>query len=128
MYCIVAIEDNKMGFSSYCMSLSLYIMFAICLSFSSPPLHPCRFIRPLSLYPPSLFASFAHLLLFARVLVCLLVIMASLISSPLSPENEVLNFIQRERENLKMLGIEFAMLKIDLLGSNLLLFSFAIFM
>ena len=25
-YCIVAIEDNKMGFISYCMSLSLYIM------------------------------------------------------------------------------------------------------
>ena len=25
-YCIVAIEDNKMGFTSYCMSLSLYIM------------------------------------------------------------------------------------------------------
>ena len=25
-YFIVAIEDNKMGFSSYCMSLSLYIM------------------------------------------------------------------------------------------------------
>ena len=29
-YCIVAIEDNKMGFISYCMSLSLYIM-ASCL-------------------------------------------------------------------------------------------------
>ena len=26
MYCIVAIKDNKMGFISYCMSLSLYIM------------------------------------------------------------------------------------------------------
>ena len=26
MYCIVAIEDKKMGFISYCMSLSLYIM------------------------------------------------------------------------------------------------------
>ena len=25
-YCIVAIEDKKMGFTSYCMSLSLYIM------------------------------------------------------------------------------------------------------
>ena len=24
-------------------------LFAICLSFSSPPLHPCHFIRPLSL-------------------------------------------------------------------------------
>ena len=26
MYCIVAIEDKKMGFISYCMSLSLYII------------------------------------------------------------------------------------------------------
>ena len=25
-YCIVAIEDKKMGFMSYCLSLSLYIM------------------------------------------------------------------------------------------------------
>ena len=25
-YCIIAIEDKKMGFISYCMSLSLYIM------------------------------------------------------------------------------------------------------
>ena len=31
-------------------------LFAICLSFSSPPLHPCRFIYPLSLYTPSLFS------------------------------------------------------------------------
>ena len=29
--CIVAIKDKKMGFSSYCMSLSLYIMSS-CLS------------------------------------------------------------------------------------------------
>ena len=50
----------------------------------------------LSLYPPSLFASFARCSLFARVLVCLFVVMASLISSPLSPKNEVLNFKQRE--------------------------------
>ena len=27
-YCIVAIEDNKMGFSSYCLSLSRYIMLS----------------------------------------------------------------------------------------------------
>ena len=26
MYCIVAIKDKKMGFISYCLSLSLYIM------------------------------------------------------------------------------------------------------
>ena len=44
-------------------------LFAICLSFSSPPLHPCRFIRPLSLYPPSLFASFCPPI-FRLVLVC----------------------------------------------------------
>ena len=25
-YCIIAVEDKKMGFISYCMSLSLYIM------------------------------------------------------------------------------------------------------
>ena len=25
-YCIVAIEDKKMGFRSYCLSLSLYIL------------------------------------------------------------------------------------------------------
>ena len=29
--------------------ISRITLFAICLSFSSPPLHPCRFIRPLSL-------------------------------------------------------------------------------
>ena len=34
--------------------ISRITLFAIYLSFSSPPLHPCRFIRPLSLYPPSL--------------------------------------------------------------------------
>ena len=34
MYCIVAIEDKKMGFISYCLSLSLYIMssFLVCYS------------------------------------------------------------------------------------------------
>ena len=33
-YCIVAIEDKKMGFIPYCMSLSLYIMSS-CLMRSS---------------------------------------------------------------------------------------------
>ena len=46
--------------------ISRITLFAICLSFSSPPIHPCRFIRSLSLslYPPSLslFASLARLL------------------------------------------------------------------
>ena len=31
--------------------ISRITLFAICLSFSSPPLHPCRFIRPLFLLP-----------------------------------------------------------------------------
>ena len=51
--------------------ISRITLFAICLSFSSPPLHPCRFIRPL--FPVRLF--FARFL-FARVLDCLLVMMA----------------------------------------------------
>ena len=33
-YCIVAIEDKKMGFISYCMSLSLYIMSSCLRSYS----------------------------------------------------------------------------------------------
>ena len=34
MYCIVAIEDKKMGFISYCMSLSLYIMSSFLMRYS----------------------------------------------------------------------------------------------
>ena len=33
-YCIVAIEDKKMGFISYCMSLSLYIMSSYLMRYS----------------------------------------------------------------------------------------------
>ena len=33
-YCIVAIEDNKMGFISYCLSLSLYIMSSYLMHYS----------------------------------------------------------------------------------------------
>ena len=33
-YCIVAIEDKKMGFISYCLSLSLYIMSSCLMRFS----------------------------------------------------------------------------------------------
>ena len=33
-YCIVAIEDNKMGFISYCLSLSLYIMTSCLMRYS----------------------------------------------------------------------------------------------
>ena len=34
MYCIVAIEDKKMGFISYCLSLSLYIMSSSLMRYS----------------------------------------------------------------------------------------------
>ena len=33
-YCIVAIEDKKMGLISYCMSLSLYIMSSLLMRYS----------------------------------------------------------------------------------------------
>ena len=33
-YCFVAIEDRKMGFISYCMSLSLYIMSSCLMRYS----------------------------------------------------------------------------------------------
>ena len=33
-YCIVAIEDKKMGFISYCMRLSLYIMSSFLMPYS----------------------------------------------------------------------------------------------
>ena len=33
-YCIVAIEDKKMGFISYCLSLSLYIMSSYLMCYS----------------------------------------------------------------------------------------------
>ena len=33
-YCIVAIDDKKMGFMSYCLSLSLYIMLACLMRYS----------------------------------------------------------------------------------------------
>ena len=33
-YCIVAIEDKKMGFISYCLSLSLYIMSSCVMRYS----------------------------------------------------------------------------------------------
>ena len=33
-YCIVSIEDKKMGFTSYCLSLSLYIMSSYLMCYS----------------------------------------------------------------------------------------------
>ena len=33
-YCIVAIKDKKMGFISYCLSLSLYIMSSFLMRYS----------------------------------------------------------------------------------------------
>ena len=62
-----------------------YIICHLPLVFLSPT-------SPLPFYSPSLF----RLPLFR-----LLVVMASPLSSPLSPDNEVLNFKQREGENLK---------------------------
>ena len=34
MYCIVAIKDKKMGFTSYCLSLFLYIMSSYLMCYS----------------------------------------------------------------------------------------------
>ena len=34
MYCIVSIEDKKMGFISYCLSLSLHIMSSCLMRYS----------------------------------------------------------------------------------------------
>ena len=34
MYCIVAIEDKKMGFISYCVNISLYIMSSYLMCYS----------------------------------------------------------------------------------------------
>ena len=49
-------------------------LFAVCHSFSSPPLHPCRFIHPLFPFPFSFFnLSLLLLRLFACVLDCLLI-------------------------------------------------------
>ena len=66
-------------------------LFSICLSFSSPPLHPCRFIRSLFLSPS----------LFVRLFSACFAVMASPLSAPLSPEFEVPHFKQRQGENLK---------------------------
>ena len=77
-----------------------FTLFAICLSFSSPPLHPCHFIRPLfpNLSPPLFFSCLFPLPV--CLLICL-VVMASSLSSQMSPEFEVLHFKQRQGENLK---------------------------
>ena len=72
--------------------ISRITLFAICLSFFSPPLHPCRFINPL--FSVRLFLA---RFLFAR----LLVVMASSVFIPSSPDFEVLHFKQRQGENLK---------------------------
>ena len=61
--------------------------FPFASRFPLPPIHPCRFIRPLSLSSFSIRPFLSACFLFACVLVCLLVVMASPLSSPLSPEN-----------------------------------------
>ena len=50
--------------------ISRITLFAICLSFSSPPLHPCHFIRLFSVRPFSI--CFFSLAFFACVSMCLL--------------------------------------------------------
>ena len=65
-------------------------LFAICLSFSSPPLHPCRFIRPL--FPNLLSRSLAF---------CVLVAMASPPIIVNTLDHQVLDFKQRDGESLK---------------------------
>ena len=75
-----------------------YIICHLPLVFLSPtsplPFYlPSLSTLPLILYSP-LFARF----LFACVSDCLLVVMASPLSSPLSPENEALNFKQRKEK------------------------------
>ena len=93
--------------------ISRITLFAICLSFSSPPLHPCCFIRPL--FSIRLFFACLSLWLVPYLLRCL-------------PKMKFL-ILNKGREKIeKMLGIEFAMLRIDPLGSNPLPFFFAIFM
>ena len=96
--------------------LSHYI---ICLSFSSPPLHPCRFISPL--FPNLLlsfpFAFFSFAFLFARVLDCLFVAMAQddtklcdftntnnndFLSTPIAPLNDVESCEMRTSRNFKL--------------------------
>ena len=64
--------------------------FPFASRFPLPPLPPCCFIRPL----------FPNPLSFSLVF-CVLVAMASPLSTPLYAENEVLNFKQRDVENLK---------------------------
>ena len=56
--------------------ISRITLFSICLSFSSPPLHPCRFIRHLSLSSLSICLFLLACFLFACLLDCLLVTMA----------------------------------------------------
>ena len=57
--------------------ISRITLFAIFLSFSSPPRHPCHFIRPLSLSILPLYYLFLPIcFLFSRVLDCLFVAMA----------------------------------------------------
>ena len=56
-------QVNHTKYPSQSLSLALhYLPFASLIPL--PPIHPCRFIRPLSLYPPSLslFASFCPFL------------------------------------------------------------------
>src|SRR3989337_2740161 len=72
-------------------------LFAICLSFSSPPLH-----KNLPFYSPSFsFAIFSSDLFMCVILLAYLVTMSSTTTRPLSPDFEVFYFKQSQGENLK---------------------------
>ena len=74
-----------------------FTLFAICLSFSSPPLH-----KNLPFYSPSFsFAIFLVRSVLCAILFATFVAMDSSSSIVCTPENEVLNFKQRGGENIK---------------------------
>ena len=80
--------------------LSHYIICHLPLVFLSPT-SPLSFYSPsLSILPLFLYLPLFACSMFACVLDCLLVTMAQ-DNTKLSPENEILNFKQREGENLK---------------------------
>ena len=96
-------------------------LFATCLSFSSPSLHPCRFIRPLSLYPPSLslLPSFCllHFLPLCLKLGKLLSIWTIIISWKILMLllKNPLSYIQKNSESVVVILLEKELSKISLL-------------
>ena len=68
--------------------ISRITLFAICLSFSSPPLHPCRFIRPLSFKSDR-----SHVVLWAKELIIWFVFLSPLGLRLLSPALHQLRYV-----------------------------------